>query len=658
MITLITAATALATMSGFTAGPAFVWEARIASPFIKGVRIVRARPRLALAGKSAGPPRAPEAGRLAPVAVPAARRWCGWPHHDGSAGRRRGARWNRRRTPEPNRRRKADLITALTLATVLATALATVLAAPPPGVPGVPVDVAAVAGPACFVGAGVVAWRSRPRNRMGPLLVAAGLAWVPHQVQLPLPQEVAALVSAPWPAVMAHLAVAFPTGRLCGTWARVVTGAAYACAAVMGARRLAGAEAGAAIGTAGTYAMVAIGLAIIALQVGRLRGSSVTRRRALVPVVGAAVVATAVFIALKPPLIAGVSAPLLSLGVQLALAAMPLAYLAVLLRRRMDKGGVAGLVVRLTGEPPPAALQAALAEALHDPGLRVGYWVGESGRYVDADGRPVAPAPGQVLSRIDRDGPLAVLVHDPVLLEDPELIEAVCAAAGLALANERLMAELRARLRQLGDSRAQVLRAAEAERRRLERDLHDGVQQRLLSIPLTLSLAEAALESGPDRARPLIAEARSVALAVLEEVRALAQGIHPPILTERGLLAAVRELAAVVPVPVTIAAEGLDGAPPLERLPAEIETAAYYVVAEGLANLAKHAGAGSAEVGLVLSGGRLLVTVGDDGQGGADPAAGTGLRGLAARVEAAGGTFRVDSPAGGGTRIEAVLPCE
>jgi signal transduction histidine kinase len=255
-------------------------------------------------------------------------------------------------------------------------------------------------------------------------------------------------------------------------------------------------------------------------------------------------------------------------------------------------------------------------------------------------------------TRVDRAGdPVAVLVHDAALLDNPELIEAACAAAALALENERLTAELRARLRQLAGSRSRVLQAAEAERRRLERDLHDGVQQRLLSIPMALTLAESASSGDPGRVLSLIGEAKGTALAVLDELRALCQGIHPPVLTERGLRGAVQELTAVTSVPARLAL-GL-----FRTLPAEVETAAYYVVAEALANVVKHAEAAGAVVRLDDRGGRLLVEVRDDGRGGADASRGSGLRGLADRVEATGGTLDVTSPPGAGTTVRAVLPC-
>jgi signal transduction histidine kinase len=506
----------------------------------------------------------------------------------------------------------------------------------------------------CYLGAGMVAWRLRSRNRLGPLLMTFGVLWTLHQLGSPLwdgPMGVVvAAVVGLWPAVLAHLVVAFPAGRLTGAPARVVVGLAYLCAAAMALRLTVPREAGQAIQGAGILALVLFGVTVIWLQAVRLRRSSATARRFLAPVLVAAVVAIALLIVQKPVTAAGTPPPYLASLAWLALAGIPLAYLASLLRRRIDRGGVAELVVRLSDGHRGTGLQEALAKALHDPHLKVGYWVPESGRYVDVAGEPLPDRPDRVVTRVDRGGPVAVLLHDPALLEAPELIEAACAAASLALENERLTAELRARVRQLAESRTEVLRAAEAERRRIERDLHDGVQQRLLAIPITLSLAESAL--GSERAAPLIGEARTATLAVLQEVRALSQGIHPPVLTERGLAGAVGELAAVAPLPLEVRMDHTG-----EGLPPEVETTAYYVVAEALANLAKHASAGRAKVRIAGEGEWLVVEVDDDGRGGADPERGSGLRGLAARVETNGGTLVVESPLGAGTRIRAVLPC-
>ncbi|MBE1485790.1 sensor histidine kinase [Plantactinospora soyae] len=508
-----------------------------------------------------------------------------------------------------------------------------------------------------FVASGLVGWRTRPRNRMGPLLLTVGVLWWLAKSPLPItpPDGLDVVRAGAWAAVLGHLVVAYPTGRLGASAPRLVVGLAYLSVAVVGISTAlqGGAD------RAGVTAIVGVllsGSAIVVLQLARWRRSSVTRRRYLNPVFGIAVVAVTLFLALKPARIAGWDASALTLVLNLALAAIPLGYLADLLRRRVDRSGVADLVVRLHGAPRSESIEVALARTLHDPTLRVGYWAPESGRYVDLDGRTVSLVPDgepdRLSTRIDRAGePIAILVHDRALAEEPELIEATCAAAALALENARLTADLRARLRQLADSRLALLRAGEAERRRLERDLHDGVQQRLLSIPMTLGLAESVLPADPDRAGPLIAEARNATLAILGELRALTQGLHPPVLTERGLAGAVRELAALSPVPLRVRADVPTGLPP------EVETTAYYVVAEALANITKHAAAAGAKLRIDVSEGQLVVDVRDDGRGGADPAGGSGLRGLAARAAACGGSLRVESPSGGGTRVRAVLPC-
>jgi signal transduction histidine kinase len=196
-----------------------------------------------------------------------------------------------------------------------------------------------------------------------------------------------------------------------------------------------------------------------------------------------------------------------------------------------------------------------------------------------------------------------------------------------------------------------MVEAAEAERRRLERNLHDGTQQRLVSISMALGLAESRLRSDPDAARRIIDEARLGLGAALHELRELSQGIHPGVLTERGLGPALEELAYLAPMPVELAV------PVEERLPEPVEAAAYYVVAEALANVAKYASAGAVSITVQRQNGTAIVEVADDGVGGADPSRGSGLRGLSDRVEALGGTLAVESRPGAGTKLKAEIPC-
>jgi signal transduction histidine kinase len=338
---------------------------------------------------------------------------------------------------------------------------------------------------------------------------------------------------------------------------------------------------------------------------------------------------------------------------RISIALVPIAYLVGLFRARLGRVAVSDLIVELGQAPEPGRLRDALARALRDPSLELAYWVPETGSYVGIDGRPVEPVAGRgrQLTLLERHGQqIAALLHDPALAEDPALLEAVSTAAGLALENERLLAETRAQLEQLRASRARIVEAGDTERRRLERNLHDGAQQRLVSLALALGLAESKVTDEPARATELLSGARQELTLALAELRELARGIHPAALTERGLQYALTGLVERAPIPVSLQVQ-LDRRPP----PA-VEAAAYYVIAEALANVAKYAQASRAEVSVTTSAGRLRVAVADDGVGGADVSAGSGLRGLDDRVQAFGGSFEVVSAAGEGTRIRAELP--
>jgi signal transduction histidine kinase len=226
----------------------------------------------------------------------------------------------------------------------------------------------------------------------------------------------------------------------------------------------------------------------------------------------------------------------------------------------------------------------------------------------------------------------------------------VTAAAAIALENDRLQVELRARVKELQESRTRMLEAGQEERQRLERNLHDGAQQRLVSLSLQLGLLEVALHGDPDTSARL-SQARQEIAASLEELRDVARGIYPAVLSGHGLDVALDSLAVSAPVPLRLNAS-VSG-----RLPAAVEATAYYVVSEGLANIGKHARATCARVDVSTANGLLVVEVVDDGVGGADTEAGSGLRGLADRVEALGGHLRIWTPIGGGTRIRAEIPC-
>ena len=382
------------------------------------------------------------------------------------------------------------------------------------------------------------------------------------------------------------------------------------------------------------------------------RGASPRGRRALAPVFAAAVPASAVGIwdaASRLPL------PGLS---DLAVAALPIGFLVGLLRARLDRFAVGDLVVELGAGLSGPNLRDALARSLRDPTFELAYWLPDRQAYVDADGRP-CPIPSEGTDRVaaviagDGNGePLAALIFDASLRDEYELVSSVGAAARLTLENERLQAEVRVQLEEVRASRARIVTAADAERRRLERDLHDGAQQRLVNLALAMRMAQQQAKGAPDAELVATLEDASAEVrSALAELRELARGLHPTILTEAGLGPALESLAERSPVPTTIEAA------PTGRLPSPVEATAYFVVSEALANVAKYSGAAGAGIAVERKNGRLVVEVRDDGIGGADPDSGSGLRGLADRVAALDGTLRVDSPRGGGTRVIAEIPC-
>jgi signal transduction histidine kinase len=393
-------------------------------------------------------------------------------------------------------------------------------------------------------------------------------------------------------------------------------------------------------------------LALTGALAGRWLRASPSLRRSLTPIVvgGAATVLSSAIVILDA--VRGRSTDALDFVLLGTLIAVPLAVLADMLRARLAHSAVGDLVLELSADPAPANPRDALARALHDPSLRIAYWLPDFEAYADPSGRrvEVRPEPGRTTTLVNRGGkPLAALIHDASLQMEPALLDAVVAAAGIALENGRLESELRARVEELRRSRARIVEVTQTERRRLERDLHDGAQQRLVTLSLQLGRLERQVASEPN-ALPLLQEARRELEQSLRELRELARGIHPAVVTERGLSVALDNLASRAPIPVELEVE-------LEARPPEaVELAAYYLVSESLTNVAKHAQASCASVEVTREDGRLVVEVLDDGRGGATTEAGSGLRGLEDRVEALGGRVQVWSPKGGGTRIRAEIP--
>jgi len=530
-----------------------------------------------------------------------------------------------------------------------------------------------------FIGSGLLSWRARPDNRLGPVMVLTGFTWfasVLEEGNNSVVATIGAVFAVAFLAGFLYIGLSFPSGRLPTALDRALMAVALGLVTIVQlawllcydptadcdrcAANLLEVTRDDALANALVQFQRIAGLAVIAVAVSllavRLIRSSRPQRRAVIPVLLAEIVALSVFAA-------SVVVDALHTGQSdayghvagYALAVVPVAVLVAFLQRQLARGAVAGLVVEL-GEPRAAeGLAAALSRALGDPSLSLGYWFPAEFRYVDSDGKPVElPEPGseRMATVVERGGqPVAVLIHDPALQHNAELVESVCAAAGLTLENERLQAELRARLSDLQASRARLVEATEAERRRIERDLHDGTQQRLVSIAMSLGLLELKMPMGVSQARPIVHEARESLKAALAELRELTQGIHPTILTERGLPTALDELCRRAALPAQLQLD-LD-----RRLPDRVESAAYFVVSEALTNAAKHSHASEVRVTAGCSGEVLIVEVADDGIGGADVGSGTGLRGLADRVEALGGTLTVTSPLGRGTMLRAEFPC-
>jgi signal transduction histidine kinase len=525
-----------------------------------------------------------------------------------------------------------------------------------------------------FAACGLVAWRRRPANPTGRLMVVTGLSFLAgplfEQFDAPVMQTLGLLLGDVWIALLVVLLLSFPSGRrlqsatdlaLAGAvaFAYLPLGVAWLLFYDQPGNLLAvlpDAGVAHAVDTLQRSLGLCASVATFAVLAQRWRVATPALRRATLPSLAGGVSLLAFAALLASDIVSGTGThtvlALTWIGV-VGLILTPAAFLAELLRTRLALGGFAELVVELRGLRA-GALQAALARTLRDPTLVLAGWLPEYGTYVDAGGQVVlAPAPGsdRRATAIERDDwPVALLVHDRSLDEEPGTLEAVCAAAALALENEALQTESRTRLRELQASRARIVEAGDTERRRLERNLHDGAQQRLVAVALQLRLIRARIHSDPASVEALAIQAGEDVAASLDELRELARGIHPAVL-DHGLAAALESLAARSPVLTTLS---LDVARPL---PQPVELAAYFVASEALANVAKYAHATAVTLRVARNGASVRVEIADNGIGGADPSQGSGLRGLEDRVEALDGALRVSSPRGGGTTVTAELPC-
>jgi signal transduction histidine kinase len=543
-----------------------------------------------------------------------------------------------------------------------------------------------------WIEAGLVAWWRRPDNNTGKVMVLTGIAFGAFLAEGTRVAFLWTLGSALEPAFvipLSYLLLSFPRGELGSTWERAfvwMTVAFVAYAGIQGSFFYDPCQFGVPdcpphlnlllvhrspgwVQTTGNWSHgwgTAILVALTVVIVARFLRGTAPAKRILGPVLVPAAAFLLTTAAQQFVQFAYAIWHVILFGQRtlesatdaafIAGIALPVTFLLGIATARARHGRVSTLVLELGDLPPLDELQRALSRTLGDPSLRVGRWDAEAGRYVPADGGALE-IPDDDASRtatfLERAGrPLAMIVHDPALLEDHGLLDSVGAAARFVMETDRLQAELRAKLEEVQASRARIVHAADAERQRLERDLHDGAQQRLASIVLDLKLASSRFDPSTDAAiRQAVTGAAQGVETALAELRELARGIHPSVLTEEGVEPALRSLAERGSLPTSVAFDAPG------RFDPSVEAAAYFVVSEALANVTKHAQASRALITVTREGDHLVVEVADDGIGGADPAGGSGLAGLEDRVGALGGRLQVKSSRGDGTRVVAEIPC-
>ena len=534
-----------------------------------------------------------------------------------------------------------------------------------------------------FILSGLVAWSARPEVPTGPLLMVSGVLWfvgsyAPTNL---MPASVLGFAfERYYDVVLAFLVLTFPRERPHGARAAVLVVLATAYVVRTAFRLFVGCT---CTGTnpfalvndddvfnrsqlLTSWVIVGAALAVVVLAVHRLRTSSAAAHRYLAPVVisGCVAALVAAYDAFELAWFIQTGGPVVDLGepgneilawsIIAAVGLVPLGFLIGALQRRSGQQAIARMAVDLDHGADPDQLESALRHALGDPTLKLYLRDAHEGWRTAAGPVAAPPRPEGTSTVLEgADGPLALITHDPILREDPGLVAAAVAVMRMAIENERLGQVVQDQLHEVRASRARLVAAAEDERRRIVRDLHDGAQQRLIAVALSMQQArEAAHRIDPEGLLAhRVDEAITELLAAVDELRQLARGIHPAILTEEGLAPAVAGLARRSPVPVQVDVQLSD------RLPSVVEATAYFIVAEALTNVTRHAAAESAVVRIARNNGHLDVEVRDDGTGGADGSLGSGLTGMADRLDALSGSLLVESPVGGGTRLKAVIPC-
>jgi signal transduction histidine kinase len=545
-------------------------------------------------------------------------------------------------------------------------------------------ELIAVTGPLigwAFIGTGIHAWLRQPENRFGALMTAIGFSACLAGLRVSTEPWVfifgLLFITSQW-ALLYHMLLAFPGGGLQSLVERLLVGVTYLSAWVVHPVQVLFQDTAAlgfpenpllieghsdlsrTLSRSRAWLALALISALGVILARRWAAASGRQRQALAPVLVSGGLVMLLLGVWYGAILAEVDedvAQALEDARYVVLATVPFAFLAGLLRSRVAGAAAVSEVVARLGDPDARGTRTyrTLADALEGTSLELAYWTPERGEYVNAEGEAVEIPPKgsqRVVTRLEsEDERLAVLTHDASREDERDLVRAVAAATTLTLENDRLAAQLRQNVEELRASRMRIVESGDAARRQLERDLHDGAQQRLVSLALRLQVLRTAIDANPGAVKEL-EDARSELDQALEELRELARGIHPSVLSERGLDAALKALAHRAPVPVEL--EASLGA----RLPDPVESASYFVVAEALTNVAKYAQATHASVSVTRLDGKVLVEVADDGVGGADPAAGTGLRGLVDRVSALQGTLEVESRAGEGTTIRAAIPYE
>ncbi|MFJ5696036.1 sensor histidine kinase [Arthrobacter sp. NPDC093125] len=531
-----------------------------------------------------------------------------------------------------------------------------------------------------FVVAGVTAWGSRPTRSPGVLLCVAGCLWLASGIRRssdPVAFTLGVTLTLMYQPPLLQLALSFPSGHLRSRAEKSGVAFFYASwllAPVAGwaffdprlhvkegestSRNLLLLwDSPAIMDTVGngirTF-QIAVGVAIVAVLIARWRSGTKAYRSAFLPLWLAVIVKTAatVWVSLAVIQVSGSLSSEALLWQYPATAVVPLAVLFGLWRYRFARGSLGDLMVEVGSAPVGDRLIGALRRSVHDPTLTLLRWVPDQESFVDENGVPQSlpdASTGRASMVLERHGvPVGALIFDEALQDQPQLLAAVRSATSLSLENQQMEQQLRDQLIEVRRSRERIVTAGDSRRRQLERDLHDGAQQRLVAVAMELARANRATDLR--EVQNLVGQASAELSGALDELRELARGVYPPSLREKGLAGSLTALAERSSVPVELDLKTQNA------LPAHVEVAAYFICAEAVTNATKYAEAGSIRICINGDDREMRMEVVDNGIGGARPGSDGGLLGIADRAAALGGSLSIDSPDGKGTTVRAVLP--